>query len=568
MLGKVEGIPLVVQRHPHARRTRRTSWVVAIALMLLVPVFWFASPAPSAPAPIPMNAPLSTNQIPLGVGTNYSTYLDEPARTNDVGDQGPFNASNIHELRVLWQFTTGAAVLAQSIVVNGIVYVGSSDGYEYALYATNGTLAWKTFLGISDTDTKCKQSLGVTSTATYSRGLIYVSDTPDFYALNASTGAIAWNLTVSGTNTQGFYLWASPLIYDDSVYVGLSSQCDHPLVSAGLARVSLLTHEEIAYFNTSVPDANGSSIWGSPALSLSENSVLIATGNAYRTDISNYSNSIVELNAVNLSMEHTWQVPLDEITLDGDFGITPTVFNLSNGVGVVAGENKDGYLYELYQSNLTQVWQDHIANMTGDHFSAAFGDGTLYAVANAVTIGTHKYKSTISAVNPDNGAYLWRVGTNLPLTYEYAAPLVDGNLLIVPVESTLYVLNRTTGAILFQRAMGGIMTPSASLSRGEIFIGLGDSVEALGLALHVTTTHLPKSGAAPLTVAFTSAPTGGVAPYSYNWSFGDGTYSSIADPSHVFSSSGSFEVNLTVTDLTGAVATTSFSIAVSSPRRP
>jgi PKD repeat protein len=49
---------------------------------------------------------------------------------------------------------------------------------------------------------------------------------------------------------------------------------------------------------------------------------------------------------------------------------------------------------------------------------------------------------------------------------------------------------------------------------------------------------------------------------SYLWDFGDGTTSAQTNPSHVYTTEGSFNVNLTVTDLNGCVQTFSISPAV------
>ncbi|MCI4345305.1 MAG: PKD domain-containing protein, partial [Thermoplasmata archaeon] len=58
----------------------------------------------------------------------------------------------------------------------------------------------------------------------------------------------------------------------------------------------------------------------------------------------------------------------------------------------------------------------------------------------------------------------------------------------------------------------------------------------------------PASGTAPLTVQFSGSATGGVAPYSFAWTFGDGTTGTGASPSHVYRTTGSFTARLTVTD--------------------
>ncbi|HGY89785.1 MAG TPA: PKD domain-containing protein [Planctomycetes bacterium] len=55
----------------------------------------------------------------------------------------------------------------------------------------------------------------------------------------------------------------------------------------------------------------------------------------------------------------------------------------------------------------------------------------------------------------------------------------------------------------------------------------------------------PLSGTTPLVVAFSDLSTGGVT--SWSWDFGDGTTSTAQNPSHTYTSAGSFDVTLTVT---------------------
>jgi PKD repeat protein len=64
-------------------------------------------------------------------------------------------------------------------------------------------------------------------------------------------------------------------------------------------------------------------------------------------------------------------------------------------------------------------------------------------------------------------------------------------------------------------------------------------------------------GNTPLAVSFTSTPSGGLAPYSYAWTFGDGAGSTLQNPSHTYTAAGVDTVNVTVTDANGATASTS-----------
>jgi PKD repeat protein len=58
----------------------------------------------------------------------------------------------------------------------------------------------------------------------------------------------------------------------------------------------------------------------------------------------------------------------------------------------------------------------------------------------------------------------------------------------------------------------------------------------------------PTSGDVPLEVAFTCTPSGGTEPYTYAWQFGDGSTSTSQNPSHTYGVSGTYTVNVTVTD--------------------
>ncbi|MDY7087361.1 MAG: PQQ-dependent sugar dehydrogenase [Actinomycetota bacterium] len=74
----------------------------------------------------------------------------------------------------------------------------------------------------------------------------------------------------------------------------------------------------------------------------------------------------------------------------------------------------------------------------------------------------------------------------------------------------------------------------------------------------------PTSGAAPLTVTFSSAgssdPEG--AALTYSWAFGDGTTSTAANPAKTYATTGTYTATLTVRDPQGATGTSSVSISV------
>jgi PKD repeat protein len=105
--------------------------------------------------------------------------------------------------------------------------------------------------------------------------------------------------------------------------------------------------------------------------------------------------------------------------------------------------------------------------------------------------------------------------------------------------------------------------------------GLGDPLEDLWIQgstpLSATAAGSPLTGNAPLTVSFTGSATGGTAPYSYSWNFGDGSATSTTqNPSHAYSTAGTYTATLTVTDSSSPVksATSTVTVTVNAVGNP
>ena len=96
-------------------------------------------------------------------------------------------------------------------------------------------------------------------------------------------------------------------------------------------------------------------------------------------------------------------------------------------------------------------------------------------------------------------------------------------------------------------------------------------------SLSASFTFAPSMPVVGEIVSFTGSASGGTAPYTYAWDFGDGSTASGSSVSHTYSASGSYPVILTVSDSAGHTAYNSSSVPVStdlfvsftySPSRP
>src|SRR5262249_15322919 len=124
----------------------------------------------------------------------------------------------------------------------------------------------------------------------------------------------------------------------------------------------------------------------------------------------------------------------------------------------------------------------------------------------------------------------------LPTHSPFPAGLSDADLTITPIDRGPGQSDKT---VIVTLAPGADYQMGTSNS-GTVIIHGSPSAPAASF------TASPTSGQAPLTVQFTDTSTGN--PASRDWDFGDGsTHSTVANPSHVYSTAGSFNVTLTVT---------------------
>ncbi len=90
------------------------------------------------------------------------------------------------------------------------------------------------------------------------------------------------------------------------------------------------------------------------------------------------------------------------------------------------------------------------------------------------------------------------------------------------------------------------------------FVGCGDDAGTMTVTANAT----PRTGLAPLDVAFSATTTGATGTLTYEWSFADGSPTeSGANVTHTFTTAGSYDVLVTVVDSDGGTATDTVSIA-------
>lgn len=106
-------------------------------------------------------------------------------------------------------FTPESAIYSSPAVVDGLLYIGSTDGNHYALDTATGTRRWAFPAGS-----------GVDTSPAVADGVVYFGSSGDIrtqggaYALDAATGTKKWAYPTSGG------VRSSPAVVDGVVYIG------------------------------------------------------------------------------------------------------------------------------------------------------------------------------------------------------------------------------------------------------------------------------------------------------------------------------------------------------------
>ena len=434
-------------------------WIVIAALTFLFTTIGFVA----------LNADAVRSSTPhAAMPGDWPMYLSDPGRSGYNSAETAINGSTAANLKLHWKYHSGGNISTQPVVTNGMIYWGSWDGYEHATNL-NGTQAWQSFLGVTSVATGCHPpKAGVASIAAVD--LVNIGGTmtsvvfvgggdANFYALNAANGAVIWKTSL-GTPPATF-LWSSPAVYQGSVYMGVSSFGDCPLVQGKLVKMDEVTGTIQSTFNN-VPDGCiGGAVWSSLTIDTTTGEVYIGTGTIHPQCSSPepHALSMIELHAADLSFVGSWQLPpADWIGDSTDFGASPTLFQATIGGTVhnlVGAANKNGKFYTFERGAIGNgpIWEDQIAAPgkcpqcgQGAISSAAWDGSNLYIAGGKTTINSISCPGSVQAVAPATGAIIWqRCLTDGPVLAPVT--LVPGVAVVMAGKDVL-LLDTSTGQTL------------------------------------------------------------------------------------------------------------------------
>lgn len=315
------------------------------------------------------------------VFVNWPAYQFRSAHGSHNASATAITTVNAASLVQAWRWTPAAPTMTgqpgpqlngSPSIYNGRIYIGARTGVFYALNETTGAVAWHRFIGFQPALTCPAQGFASTATVAHDPATgtptVYVgAPTGYVYAFNASNGSVRWRTRVvsPSSTVNDYFLWSSPAVANGRIYIGISSACDRPLVRGAVVALNQANGAILGTYFTQAAGQTGGSVWSSVAVDPGDGSVFVSTGNPASKANPGDAYSIVRLDGQTMHKLGIWTVPASLQTFDADFGASPVLFTATIGgvrTKLVAACDKNGTLYALRRSNLAAgpVWSVRI----------------------------------------------------------------------------------------------------------------------------------------------------------------------------------------------------------------
>lgn len=392
------------------------------------------SPPPSVPEEA---AALEETEIPVpdDVDFFFGTAADRggPGRHGYVDTSGPRAVDGYY-----WTFSTADPIVASPVAYGNNVLVGSNDGTFYALNQTTGEVAWTMASqgGISAAPSLGSAELGEGQTSPL---VVVVADDGIVRARDAllEVEDALWTSPQIGTRIR-----SSPVASQDRVFVATTDGVVFAL--------SLFTGEELWRFPQ--PDSDVDNLGPiSAGLTYADGVLYVATeqGSLYLLD---------EAGAL-----------VCETTLSGGVVVNPIV---TDGVAYIGTR---GNLIELLPAGECQIPSDQLRQFVTE---------TAVTVAPAI-VGNVMYLPSgpfLYQIDLETNQHMWAPSTVFADGDIASPPVVDNDTVYFGTESgSAYAVDADSGELLWQWRTGNYVRAAPVVVDGVVFIASGDgNVYAVG----------------------------------------------------------------------------------------
>jgi polyvinyl alcohol dehydrogenase (cytochrome) len=450
------------------------------------------------------------------------------------------NASNAASLVNAWTFSPGDAVTASPTVADGVVYVGSWDGFFYALDIESGSLKWKFQVdcdnavipippqclpaGQTPPDRFFSDGGLITSSATVFRDAVYFAGGKTIYALRASDGQLMWKRVLCGNPDEPkcevdthdpTRIFSSPTIFDNKIVLGQAA--DAAGYRGAIQALHLETGTPAWRFEVDPKlDAKGKAVgvynrgcgnvWGSGAVDELNGLIAFGTGDCNRDATPPYHEAVLAFDVDSGKLRWAFR-PRANDTCDFDFGASANILDIDGNRYVGIG-GKDGTYYVLRSDTRNPAgelrWSTNVVfggNSGGFIATTAFDGQRIYGGTGFGDIpgpicdpsnarDTLIQEPSFHALDLQTGKIDWEGFLN----YTFAPSTVGNGVIFdgwagVPspipasppqISASLRAYDAATGHVIAEFAMPGQVNSAAAIVNNMLFFGTGNTYDGAG----------------------------------------------------------------------------------------
>ncbi len=148
----------------------------------------FASPRPASSPVAAVRATPGGIRVSLAEKPTATAPGDWKIYRGNSALQGVAGGKLGNSFRLLWKFRTNGAVRSSPVIADGRIFVGSSDGYLYAIDPADGKQLWSVKLGKA-----------IEAPPSVAGGIVYIGDSDGvLHALDAASGRSRWTYRTDG----------------------------------------------------------------------------------------------------------------------------------------------------------------------------------------------------------------------------------------------------------------------------------------------------------------------------------------------------------------------------------
>lgn len=471
------------------------------------------------------------------------------ANSRHQPDESRINTNNVHLLAPKWVFTAAGDISATPTVGGDAVYFPDWGGNLNAVRRGDGRAIWSKPVAGYD---NFAGSVSRDSPAVHGDELIFgdvesstaAHNGANVIAVSRSTGALNWITQVE--KHPAAVITGSPVVFGDTVYVGVSSREEFNAAQPGYAcctfrgSVAALDAQtgKILWQTYVIPDNggktgsySGGAVWGTPAIDPSRGLLYIGTGN-------NYS---VPAAALNCAVQGGSNCTAPDDYFDGalalDIGTgqirwarflakfdnftvacivnqsscppgTDPDFDLGSGPNrlptFVGFGQKSGIYWALDPNDGHALWTTQVGpggTLGGMEWGTATDGRLIYAAIsnntgqsyNLVPTGTAITWGSWSGLDVGTGQILWQTADPTQgATDQGAVSVANGVLYAGSTSGTMYAMDGLSGKILWSFASGGSVIDGPSIVDGVVYWGSGYRIGSGGHNTKLYAFALPK----------------------------------------------------------------------------